>query len=612
MSINEKSPTLVQTFLSILAYLPSRRRKQFWILLVCLVFAAVIETATLGSIAFFASVMADPDTALQSKYFVAIKTFFQLDYLSHTKGLIVTVSSFVMGLVLVKNVVLFSVHYWGTRFATSVDSFFGEKILEGFLRLPYEWHVYHNSADLVLAVGWRRYVGTQFINSILQGLSDSFVILFMLIILLAIEPAISIMCIVLLGGSSLLIFRKMRGILDKISRIFRDEDIALNRHVTMTLHGVKDVKIFGMECAFIHKYATDVNPLARHETSQRIFARIPVWILETIGFIALVSSIWIMVFVVDFTSTEIVGFMALIAVTAWRVLPGMGRILGMLTRLRVALPFVHKELGYLKEVEAAADRLLPLRDKEIPEFHFKETFRLDKISFAYNNSKEVVLQDIDLVFEKGQTVGIIGASGAGKSTLVDIILGLLHPTNGRILIDERELVGELTIGWRSMMSCVSQSPFICDGTLAENVAFGLQEKEIDRDWVLECCRMSAMDFLEDLPRGIDTFVGERGIRLSGGQRQRVSIARALYRRPEVIVFDEATSALDSRNEKAIQETIYDLRGKLTLVIVAHRLSTVKNCDLLVCIDKGKLVKIGTPDIVLPWYADHSEERELCA
>ena len=608
MTIEETPATLVKTFRSILGYLPSRRRRQFWVLLVCLVFVAVVETATLGSIALFASAMADPDAVLQSKYVAAVKGFFHADYLSQRQGLIVTLSILVMALVVVKNMALFNVHYWGIRFATFVDSFFGEKILAGFMRLPYEWHVYHNSADLVLAVGWRRYFGMQFIYSVLQGLSDSFVILFMLITLLAVEPVISIVCIMFLGGSALFIFRQMRGTLDKISKKFRDEEMSVNRHVTMTLHGVKDVKVFGKEDSFINKYATDVYPLARHEALQRIFTRTPVWILETIGFIALISSICIMAFVVELTSAKITGLMALIAVTAWRALPAIGRILGVLTSLRVALPFVHKGLGYLKEVEAAADRLLPLTDKKIPEFHFKQTLRLDKISFAYSKSKEFVLQDINLVIEKGKTVGIIGASGGGKSTLVDILLGLLHPTKGRVLIDGKQLDGKLRPAWTSMVGCVAQSPFIYDGTLSENVAFGLQGKEIDRDWVLECCRMAAMDFLEDLLQGIDTFVGERGIRLSGGQRQRVAIARALYRRPEVIVFDEATSALDSANEKAIQRTIYDLKGKLTLIIVAHRLSTVEDCDFLVCIDKGKVIKVGSPNIVVPWYADNVEQK----
>ena len=222
-----------------------------------------------------------------------------------------------------------------------------------------------------------------------------------------------------------------------------------------------------------------------------------------------------------------------------------------------------------------------------------------------------VLEDISFMIKKGQTTGFIGCSGAGKSTLVDILIGLLVPSAGKVLVDGRELDNMGRLAWMKTVGYVPQSPYIYDGTLAGNIAFGLSESEIDRELVLECCRKASMqDILDNLPQGIDTPIGERGVRLSGGQQQRVVIARALYPRPEVMIFDEATSSLDSKSEKAIQNTIYGLRGNQTLIIIAHRLATVKECDFLVWIENGKAKMIGTPAGVLDKYENSLHNNAL--
>jgi ABC-type bacteriocin/lantibiotic exporter with double-glycine peptidase domain len=214
------------------------------------------------------------------------------------------------------------------------------------------------------------------------------------------------------------------------------------------------------------------------------------------------------------------------------------------------------------------------------------------------------LNQISLSINKGDVIGIIGASGAGKSTFFDIITGLLVPSHGKFLIDELELqTCSQRMAWMTKLGYVPQTPYIFDGTIAENIAFEMDRKNIDTNQVLKCCHMAAMDdflddFLDELPLGIESYIGERGVRLSGGQRQRVSIARALYQQPELLIFDEATSALDNTNEKAIQNTIYSLRGKQTMIIVAHRLTTVASCDIIYEFDQGELKRWGRPEDVL--------------
>jgi ABC-type bacteriocin/lantibiotic exporter with double-glycine peptidase domain len=268
------------------------------------------------------------------------------------------------------------------------------------------------------------------------------------------------------------------------------------------------------------------------------------------------------------------------------------------------LPYVHSVLSYLDEIPKSEITYQPLRQG------FHNELRLEKISFRYHGASRNALSDIDLTIRRGQTIGIIGASGAGKSTLVDVIIGLLPPSTGRILLDGKEMDGPSMRAWEALIGYVPQTPYIAPASLAENVAFGLRHSDIDYDKVLQCCRLAAMgDYLHQLPDGLNTFIGERGVKLSGGQRQRVAIARALYHDPEVIIFDEATSALDSRNEESIQKTIYSLKNKQTLIIIAHRLSTVEGCDEIIWLENGKIEMTGSASKVLERYRrKHSDSN----
>lgn len=607
MLVKVKSPELVQVFRSILSRLPSRRRRQFWILFVCMLVSAGIETITLASIALFASAVANPDEVLQSKNIVSAYKFLHFDFLRYKEGLIVFLSILAVALVVLKNGVISVVTYLNIRFGCVVDAFFGERLLSGFMYLPYEWHLNRNSADLVLAVGWRFYLGTFFINTMLQVLCHFFVILFMFITLIAVDPVISIIAIFVLGAAGVFIHKSIAQVLHRVGKRQMNYAGSLNREVTKTIHGVKDVKVFGKESSFVRNYSRDVFFFARESSLLQFFIRLPAWLLETFGFVLIAVSICIMMFGKQASSAHVIGMMALLVVAAWRVLPGINRVLSGLATMKGSLEYVHKVMKYLKEIELYQNENLAAMAAQYDDIAaFENELRFEHLSFSYDNCQDYAVKDISFTVRKGQSVGIIGKSGAGKSTLVDILIGLLSPSGGRITIDEKVLSLSLQRSWTNKIGYVSQSPYIYDGTLAGNVAFGLEEKQIDREKVLESCQMAAIGFIENLTAGIDTQIGERGVRLSGGELQRVAIARALYHKPEVMVFDEATSSLDSQNEKAIQKTIYSLKGKITLIIVTHRLTTVEGCDVLICLNKGKIAKIGPPDIVLPWYADNLE------
>jgi ABC-type multidrug transport system fused ATPase/permease subunit len=278
----------------------------------------------------------------------------------------------------------------------------------------------------------------------------------------------------------------------------------------------------------------------------------------------------------------------------------VNQILRSITTARNALPYISNQIEYFTLIEA--DKSIKQDTTLQQPLDFSKTIKFNNVGFSYQDNTREVIHDLSFEIEKGQTIGIIGISGAGKSTLVDLLIGLLSPVKGTISIDDQVLTSELLSKWLKITGYVSQSPYIYDGTLAENIAFGMDQADIDREQVRKCCSMASMDdFIHDLPDNIDSSIGERGIKLSGGQQQRVAIARALYSRPDIMIFDEATSSLDTKSEKAIQKTIYSFKGRQTLIIIAHRLTTVEDCDKVIWLEKGRIKMIGKPEKVLKVY-----------
>ncbi len=564
----------------------------------------MLETSALAAIAFFASVVADPDGVLNLKYINILKQYLDSDFLFSIQGLIVGSGIVMIILVILKNIVRAFISYYITWFGAILEVHFGKILLSGFLNMNYEWHLSRNSADLVMAMNWRVYFGRNFIIPILQLFNDLLMVIVMLLALLIVQPIISLIVLIVLGGTSAFIYGNIRRRLDIIANISMDYQLAINKEATMAIHGVKDVKISKKEKKFEKKFTDNAIPLARIVGLQQFFAGFPVFILETAGFIMLAVSIWLMMFLSGSSTAVITGTMALLAVTAWRTLPAVSRILASFTQLRNSLPFIISQIKYVNQIENIAISSEPSKNPMMSGSIFKKAICFEKVSFSYKGTDIEVLRDLDFIIEKGKTIGIIGTSGAGKSTLIELITGLFTPSKGRILVDGKVLNKDLLPDWLGLVGYVPQSPYIYDGTLAENVAFGSQGDEIDRDRVIECCNMaSTQDFMDNMPNGIDSFIGERGVKLSGGQQQRVAIARALYNEPEIMIFDEATSSLDTRSEKAIQNTIYSFKGKQTLIIIAHRLSTVVDCDYLIWLEKGIVKMIGKPDEVLASYQD---------
>lgn len=605
---------ILHVFSGILKRLPAKKRSLFWIILSGMIFVGVLETITIGLAAFFISVVSDPAGALKSSKVKFLNGFIGGDFLAHPHNLIIAMGIAVLLLVVVKNTVKGVVTYIYKRYSGFAGSYLGEQMFNRLLTVPYEYHLARNSADLVLGVFWRQFF-SKLLNAILEVLSDGTMVVIILLLLIVMNPILSVIVISVLGLSTFLIFVKVKSRLDRTLKKLKDYRQTINKDVTKAIHGIKDVRVFGREDYFSANFRRKAYPEARVEAMQMFLANMPEWLLEAVGFLVLVSLVFFMVFFKEQTSAEITGTVALFAVAFFRVLPAIRKIVRQAAQARQFIPFAENGLQYLDELEKIQPAFK--EQSNLPESSpgrlFRHAIFFEDVSFRYAQGSHEVLKNLNFKISRGETLGIIGVSGAGKSTLVDLIIGLLIPTRGKIIIDDTILDHKQIAAWRKLVGYVPQAPYICDGSLAENVAFGLKGQEIDRSRVETCCRMAAMDeLIAGLPTGIDALIGERGVKLSGGQRQRVAIARALYNSPEIMIFDEATSSLDHQSETAILQTIYSFKGKQTLIIIAHRLSTVEGCDKIVWLDDGRVRKTGSPDEILPEYRLMMKENKLVA
>jgi len=426
----------------------------------------------------------------------------------------------------------------------------------------------------VQTVNWRHQLGRNFVRPYLDVVSETSMLLVLLTGLLWVQPVVSLLFITVQGGAGVLVYRALRRGLDKSATGCRQSEMAMNRHVSRSIHGVKDVKVTDTADYFLEGFQRQAQIFSSLFGRQQFWRESPLLALETLGFVLISGAILFMLFVLKLSPLETTGTTALLAVTAWRTLPAFNRIVSSLAGIRTSRPYVLSLLEVLQSMpssEASTETKEPIV--------FNHEIKLDNIGFAYD-PRQPVLENYSLSLPKGQSLGIMGPSGCGKSTLVDVLTGLLLPQQGQMLVDGVPLTADMLPAWRQKIGYVPQFPYIFDGTLAENIAFGLAPEAIDETRIYKMCALAAIDFLPVLSQGIHTPIGERGVRLSGGQRQRVAIARALYRQPELIIFDEATSALDEENDFKIKELIRLFSGKLTFVIVSHRKSTLSECNFV--------------------------------
>ena len=569
-------------------------------LLALTILMALGELVITGLVALLAAVFGSPETALNHNPLLWCRTNLGVDFGNDARWLALAILCVILLAIVCKNL-LTTVHQWFmTAFSEAIGNTARERLLRFFLRAPYLWVLRAGTSEMLFGFSAGSMLG-QTLLSVLQILSNAAMILTIFLGLVAVSPLPSLAFLGVLGFGGYLIVRVTRSMLNTRANAVYRADLGTHSIQQTVVHGLKEMRLYGRESVIFSAYSKKLSDVLIAKKWLQALSRLPVGSLEVLGFASLVGVLLFLILVQNASIATVSGVMGFMAAAAWRTLPTANRLVDGLTQLRSLLPYLVKVVDFISLEKQFEGRLTPDFDSPTPNLDFSNAITLEKVSFHYPGTVAAALHDVNFCIPAGKMVGLVGFSGAGKSTLVNIIAGLIPPGSGHLKVDGVPITKDNYQSWLKRIGYVAQAPYLLDASLAENVALSRWGESIDRDRVLECCRMAALDFIEELDDGIDTVLGERGVRLSGGQAQRVAIARALYSEPELLIFDEATSSLDLKNEKSIHETILSLREKVTMVIVAHRLSTVETCDALIWLDNGHVYMAGSVEKVLPEY-----------
>lgn len=552
-------------------------------LVVVMLLGAVLEAVGIGAILPLISLMGQPDFLTRHADIAAYAE--RVGITTHT-GLIMGLAGLLIVLYILKNLYL----AWQLRlqidFSLSNQIHFSKELMANYLAKPYLFHLNHNTAVLLRNVNSS---GVVIFSNILipafQLLTEIVTALTIWLVLIAADPFTAIIVAGVMGGMIYVLLRSFRRSMEKTGQIQNAFAARYIRSVNQGLGAIKETKIMRKEEYFLREFEENYEQYGAANRRYLFLSQLPRMIIETLVVCALLLLI-IGKLAVGYAPSEIVPLLGVLALAAFRLMPSANRIVNLSNGIKFQLPLfdeLYRELIAIKS-RKYHHRKLKIADVP-PPLSFTKEIRVEHLGFSYPAGEEV-LTDVNFSVPKGSFVGIVGASGAGKTTFVDILLGLFLPTHGKITVDGVDIRRELR-AWQANIAYVPQSIYLIDATIRENVALGEAPDEIDDARVHKALAMAELDaFVNAQPKGIETMVGERGVKLSGGQRQRIGIARALYQRPAVLVLDEATSALDNETERGITDTILKLKGRITILSIAHRISTLTECDFKVRFENG--------------------------
>ena len=538
-----------------------------------------LETVSLGIVVPIIGILTQDN--YQEKYPWIVDLFGSLS----REELISAVMVAMVFIYIVRSLFLFWSLWIQKGFSASVSGRLSQSLFSIYLRQPYMFHLQRNSSTLMRNAKNATSVVTCGVDPFLVLLTDGLVAIAMFGLLIYVEPIGTLAVLLVFGISTLLFQRLTRRRIDNWGYRVDYHETKILQHLQEGFGGAKDVKILGRENEFLSQHEKHLGESIRINRIYNVILTLPRSFMEIITIVGLCLLVVSMV-VRDRPLSDIVPILGLFAAAAFRVMPSINRLLMATQTLifnRSIIASVYRDFLLDSPEVNSAQRVEP----------FAKQLELKDVSFKYPTAATPSLQDVSLVVKRGEAVGFVGPSGAGKSTLVDVILGLFAPTSGVVSVDGSDVHQNLR-NWQNQIGYVPQAIYLTDDTLRRNVAFGLNDENIDDDLVREAIHLAQLqEFVSTLPDGLETVVGERGVRLSGGQRQRIGIARALYHKPSVLVLDEATSSLDTPTEHGVMQAVQALQGSKTVIIVAHRLSTVEYCDRLYRIEDSRITEEGT-------------------
>lgn len=587
-----------------ISYLFDRKQKlQFAGLGFLILIGGLLETLSVSMMIPAVTAMMEPDVLIESETAQKIIGMLNIDMSNFemSNRIIVILLGILIFLFIVKNAYLLFQTYAQTTFITRNRNRMISRVLREFLNRPYEDYL---GADIptVFRLTDSDIPNTfQLLLVLIQLMTETFVSACLCVVLLVISPVMTIFIVAIFLGITLLLFKILKPRLNKIGRKNQAIQSRIAKWRIQAIYGLKDVKVLNREEFFVRNYYESGNIGANVSRNYAVLNSLPRLLIETIFIVSMIS--YIMVFLLRGGDLNVlIPQLTAFGVAAIRVMPSANRINTYISEIAYEQPCLDYLYENLNEsMKADVNGSVTGYDNGSRQHKEKLTLQdkivLDHITYAYPGTDKNIFTDAHMEVKKGQSVGIMGPSGAGKSTIVDILLGLLHANEGTITCDGWNIFDNYE-SWLAQIGYIPQSIYLVDESIRDNIAFGIDADKIDdkRIWeVLEEAQLK--EFVEELPEGLDTTIGDRGVRISGGQRQRLGIARALYHDPEILVFDEATSALDNDTEQAVMDAVNSFHGRKTMVIIAHRLNTIEKCDVIYKVDDGqiKLTTLSSKD-----------------
>ena len=573
-------------------YLFDKKQKRQLVGLGVLIFiGGLLETLGVSMLLPVVQVIMDPDAIMNNPLVAKVVDFL---HIQTDKELIIVMLGSLIALYVIKNVYLLFQIYVQNTFVTRNRNRMISRVMREFLNRPYEEYLGADIPTVFRLTDSDIPNAFQLVLVMIQMVTEIVVSVSLCVMLVIVSPVMSIFIVAIFLGMTLVITKILKPRLNKIGHRNQNIQSRIAKWRIQSIYGLKDVKVLHREEFFVRNYYESGAVGANVARNYAVFNNMPRLMIETVFMAAML--LFIMLYMLNGGDIAVLApQLTAFAVAAIRVMPGTNRINTYLSEIAYSQPcldYLYENLNesMKMDVNGSVTGLTGARQPDLPKLELKDKIVLNHITYAYPNTLKNIFTDAHMEVKKGQSVGIMGPSGAGKSTIVDILLGLLHVQEGTITCDGMSIFDNYP-SWLAKIGYIPQSIYLIDESIRDNIAFGIDADRIDDERIWEVLEEAQLkEFVKELPEGLDTTIGDRGVRISGGQRQRLGIARALYHNPEILVFDEATSALDTDTEKAVMDAINSFHGRKTMVIIAHRLNTIAKCDVIYKVEDEKITE----------------------
>lgn len=567
-------------------YVLDKKQKIHLIMLLFIIFiGAFVELLGVSAILPVVNIALTPEVVDETWYLILIKKIMGFDSASQ---MIIFLSSIIIAIYIVKNLYITFMYSQQYKFIYGNQRKLATKLLDCYMHQKYQFHVSKNVAELQRNVTTDVNGFYTVVLYVLQFTAEVSVCAVLVIYLGVADLVTTLVVAALVVVFLLFFFGFFKKVLVKKGQENREYNVIVSKWILQAFAGIKEIKVTNSEQYFVHNYNQSYKKYATIQRQQSMLTFMPRPIMETVCICGLLLAVIVKLLQDGSDITSFIPTLTVFAVAAFRMLPSFNRITGYMGGIMFNKPSIDAVYKDLKEIEV----LMKEQEKEEQStiaIELNKEIRVNDVSFKYPESKRMILDHANLSIKKNTSVAFIGSSGAGKTTLADLILGLFEPINGKITVDDIDIRNHMK-SWHQCIGYIPQNIYLMDDTIKANITFGIDEDRIDEQAINKALKEAQLDeLINSLPDGLETVIGDRGVKLSGGQRQRIGIARALYRNPRVLVLDEATSALDNETEKDVMEAIDGLHGTRTLIVIAHRLSTIKNCDEIYEVGNGKII-----------------------